>query len=101
MNIRHQNQIKFHEKCIQLLELIDKEKSRLKYASLYLRSYDLVDWSHPLRLSNSKERLEHDYYIHSKTLQRLINYYANYFVKNIEKIEQKGELINNNITLNV
>ena len=84
-----QQHTELHEKCLQILELMDRAEKNLTEARWRLNQYDNDGiWSN-MNLFTSRYKLLEDLKLKKAVYNRLINYYANTMTKLIEPAVKK------------
>lgn len=70
--------IKIHTKCLLILEMMQKSNNYIQEAISRLYTYDNTkDWTHPVRLMNTREEIESSIVRLKKVNERIVQYYHN------------------------
>jgi hypothetical protein len=84
-----QQHTQIHEKCLQILDLMDRAENNLTEARWRLKQYDNEGVFSNMNLFTSRYKLLEDLKIKKAVYNRLIGYYANTLTKLIEPAVKK------------
>lgn len=74
------HKIHTHNKCLAILELIQKVNNRLEIIRGQIHLYDNSKWDHPIRLfNNRREDFTDSQEYYQKVKERLVRYYYRTF----------------------